>query len=162
METKKARRSTQNEIFMNFDGLCEPRNPGGVATFGVVIRRNGGKIFEESGLARAKPWSNEASNNVAEYSALIRGLEWLLEAGLNHSPIRVRGDSKLVVNQVKGVFKVKAPRIIGLYSKARELLESFDDLQVEWIDRSLNSEADMLSRLAYARFSKERANEVRS
>jgi ribonuclease HI len=138
-------------IYFNFDGLCEPKNPGGIASYGVIIRKGKVHLLEDSGLAFAEPWSNEASNNVAEYSALIRGLRWLKDHDMLNLPIVVRGDSSLVINQLKGTFKVKAIRLIELYEEARKLLREFTHLRLEWIDRSQNKEADLLSRLAYAR-----------
>jgi ribonuclease HI len=136
------------------DGLCEPKNPGGVATYGVIVKKEGRTIFEGSGLAYAKPWTDEASNNVAEYSALIHVLEWLRKNELQASPIIVRGDSRLIINQMKGVFKVKASRILELHERASELLTEFKNLRLEWVDRSRNSEADRLSRFAYHKFKK--------
>ncbi len=143
------------EIVLYFDGLCEPRNPGGVATFGVVVYMGKKKIFSEGGLALARPFSDEASNNVAEYSALIRGMSWLIDNGLNRGRVTIRGDSRLVVNQLRGEFKVKARRIVELYHRASELLSQFRDVKVEWVDRSKNSEADLQSRIAYTRFLRE-------
>lgn len=139
---------------LNFDGLCEPRNPGGVATYGVIVRQDGKKVYEDHGLADADPWSNEASNNVAEYSGLIRGLEWLKKSDHLDSPIVIRGDSRLVINQLNGSFKIKAPRLVELYHKAKELVSEFKFMRIEWVDRSLNSEADILSRMAYSRYTK--------
>ena len=141
-------------IILNFDGLCEPRNPGGIATYGVIIRKGGKKLFEGAGLAYAEPWTPEASNNVAEYSAIIKGLEWLKQNGCLDSKILVRGDSRLIVSQLNGTFKVKAIRLVELFRRAAEILSEFKDIKIEWVDRSLNSEADLLSRIAYARESK--------
>jgi len=111
-------------------------------------------VFQDAGLAYAKPWSNEASNNVAEYSALIRGLEWLKRSNLQSEQIIVRGDSRLIINQLNKVFKVKAKRILELYLRATELLSEFKDLKLEWVDRSQNKEADLLSRIAYRSYMK--------
>lgn len=143
-------------IILHFDGLCEPNNPGGVATYGVIISRDGEKLLAEGGLAEAEPYTNEASNNVAEYSALIRGLSWLLERGLSHEKVVIRGDSRLVLNQLKGQFKVKALRLVELYHKAKELLSHFDNVELQWVDRSENAEADLFSRIAYSKFLRER------
>jgi ribonuclease HI len=141
-------------IVVYFDGLCEPVNPGGIATYGVVIRKGSQILFEENGLAEAEPWSDDASNNVAEYSALIRGLRWLKENGYSSSNVLVKGDSRLVVNQLRGDFKVKAPRIVTLFHQAKELISSFKNFQIQWIERSENSEADLQSRIAYSKFRK--------
>jgi|SRR5579872_1170196 len=139
----------------NFDGLCEPVNPGGIATYGVIIRKGSEPVFQESGLAFAKPWTKEASNNVAEYSAAIKVLQWFKENGLQEAHIIIRGDSRLIINQLRGEFKVKAPRIVGLYRQASKLLSEFTDIKLEWVDRSRNSEADLLSRMAYRKFRNE-------
>lgn len=135
-----------------FDGLCEPVNPGGVATYGVVIKRAGSTVFEDSGLAFAKPWSSEASNNVAEYSAAIHALEWLKQNGLQDSPVVLRGDSRLIINQLKGSFKVKAPRVLELHGRASRFLLEFSNIRLEWVNRERNSEADRLSRVAYQKY----------
>ncbi len=147
-------RDPDDTFVVNFDGLCEPKNPGGIATYGVVVRLKGKKVFEDHGLAEAEPWSDEASNNVAEYSGLIRGLEWLKKDGHLNSPVIVRGDSRLVVSQLNGIFKIKAPRLVELYHKAKELLSEFSNARIEWVDRSLNEEADLLSRIAYSKYAK--------
>lgn len=148
-----------DELVVNFDGLCEPKNPGGIATYGVVIRQHGKKVFEDQGLADSEPWSEEASNNVAEYSGLIRGLEWLKGNGHLDSSIVIRGDSRLVINQLNGTFKIKAVRLVELYRKAKDLISEFKKLKIEWVDRSLNAEADLLSRIAYARYTKAHPSE---
>jgi ribonuclease HI len=149
-------RSEPPKIILNFDGLCEPKNPGGVATYGVIISRGGEKLLAEGGLADAEPYTDSASNNVAEYSALIRGLSWLLERGLRHEPVVIRGDSRLVLNQLNGQFKVKALRLVELYQRAKELLSQFDNVHLEWVDRSQNAEADLFSRIAYSKFLREK------
>lgn len=138
-----------------FDGLCEPINPGGVATYGIVIKKADRTLFQDCGLAFAKPWSKEASNNVAEYSAAIHALEWLKREELEKSRTILRGDSRLIINQLKGKFKTKAPRIIDLYRRASNLITEFSDLKLEWVERSKNQEADTLSRMAYRKYSKE-------
>ncbi len=147
-------RDSENGLFVYFDGLCEPRNPGGVATYGLIIFKNNNTLHEEGGIADAEPWSQEASNNVAEYSAIIHGLEWLKKEGMVDSKVVIRGDSKLIINQLSGKFKVKAIRLIELYLKARKLLSEFKSTKLEWVPRESNSEADLLSREAYARYLK--------
>ncbi|MGI0092361.1 MAG: ribonuclease HI [Nitrososphaerales archaeon] len=148
-------------LYVNFDGLCEPKNPGGVATYGLIIRADGDILLEDSGLAYAEPWTDDASNNVAEYSAIIRGLEWLDGKREYHdAPIVIRGDSKLVINQLKGLFKVKSMRLVELHHRARELLSHFGDVRMEWIDRSQNAEADLQSRIAYRKYMKSHQGKV--
>lgn len=75
------------------DGLCEPINPGGVACFGYVIKRSGSEIETGSGVVGTGP---DMTNNVAEYTALIRALEKIRQLGLGKESVVVRSDSKLV------------------------------------------------------------------
>ena len=132
-----------------FDGLCEP-NPGGVATYGFVIKRDGKKIDEGHGLA-GTPKTPQATNNVAEYTGLIKALEWLV-AHKTRGPVIVRGDSDLIVRQVKGEYKVKSGLLAPLHAQAQELLKELPDLRLEWIQRERNADADRLTNLAYAEY----------
>lgn len=138
-----------------FDGLCEPKNPGGVATFGFVVHRDGKTMHEGHGLA-AMPYSEGATNNVAEYTGVLKALEWFLAQGLEKEKIVVRGDSELVVKQLKGEYKVKSPLLAPLYKKTRELSSRFASLAFEWVPRERNREADRLTNLAYADYTGEK------
>ena len=82
-----------------FDGLCEPKNPGGIATFGYVILLEDGRTVKGYGLA-SKPYSPDSTNNVAEYTGLICLLEEMKRLNIRN-PV-IRGDSQLVVRQLKG------------------------------------------------------------
>jgi ribonuclease HI len=132
-----------------FDGLCEP-NPGGVATYGFVIKRDGKKVHEGHGLA-GTPRTPQATNNVAEYTGLIRALEWIL-GQKPKEPVVVRGDSDLIVKQVKGLYKVKSGLLAPLHAEARELIEKLPGITVEWVPRERNADADRLTNLAYAEY----------
>ena len=66
------------EVF--FDGLCIPNDRSGIPCYGFLIKKDGEMIHSDKGVA-AKPFSDEATNNVAEYTALIKALEWLKENG---------------------------------------------------------------------------------
>lgn len=132
-----------------FDGLCEPKNPGGVATFGFVVHRDGKTVHEGHGLA-ATPYSEGATNNVAEYTGVLKALEWFLLQGLEKERINVRGDSELVIKQLKGEYKVKSPLLAPLYRKLKEMASKFPSLTFEWVPRERNREADRLTNLAYA------------
>jgi ribonuclease HI len=123
----------REKIVIYADGACEPRNPGGVPTYGFVIYREE-KLAEESGLA-AKPWSEEDSNNVAEYVALIKALEKLRLLHLEDSEIEVRADSRLLIKQINGIFTVKAPRLVPLHKRVGDLLTHFKKIQFKWIPR---------------------------
>jgi ribonuclease HI len=144
----------KERIVIFADGACEPKNPGGVPTYGFVIYREE-KLAEECGLA-AKPWSEEASNNVAEYVALIKALEKLRLLHLEDSEIEVRADSRLLIEQINRIFAVKAPRLVPLHREVRDLLTHFKKIQFKWIPREGNTEADGLTRAAYSEYADRR------
>ena len=128
-----------------FDGLCEPKNPGGIATFGYVIFLEDGRVIKGYGLA-SKPFSPDSTNNVAEYTGLICLLNEMKRLNLTN-PI-IRGDSQLVIRQLMGEYKVRSKRILPLYIRAKELLNELGG-KVEWVPREQNKLADELSRIAY-------------
>ena len=131
-----------------FDGLCQPVNPGGLACYGFLVKKDGKVIYRERGLA-AEPFSKQATNNVAEYTALVKALEWLVTNGLESGPVQVKGDSKLVISQMRGEFKIKNKALVPLFQKAALLRAKFADITFQWIPRQENWEADRLSEEAY-------------
>ena len=133
-----------------FDGLCEPVNPGGVATYGFAIVCDGGVVYRGYGVIGAGMFGDDVTNNVAEYTALIKLLEKALELGIDE--FVVKGDSQLVIRQLSGVYRVRSSRIVQLYTKAKELERMFRRIEYIWIPRKLNEEADNLSRKAYREF----------
>lgn len=86
----------------------------------------------------------EGTHNVAEYEALMLGLRLAHEHGARR--VTVRGDSRLVVNQVNGEWKVKDPKLQVLRAQAVELLARFESWDVGWIPRKENRRADALGR----------------
>jgi ribonuclease HI len=126
-----------------FDGCCEPRNPGGTAGYGVVIFKNGERIWQHSGMIPASPTT---SNNVAEYLAFNAILDWFIAADLTNEPILVKGDSNLVIQQCFGTWKIKKGFYIEHARAAREKVKKFRALRGTWIRRDLNSLADELSK----------------
>nr|XP_027068875.1 uncharacterized protein LOC113694208 [Coffea arabica] len=90
--------------------------------------------------------TRRCSNNVAEYQALILGLETAVDMKQLH--LRVYGDSKLVVNQLLGVYDVKKPELIPYYKYARQLMGYLGDVTIEHIPRNFNQQADSLARVA--------------
>ena len=127
------------------DGLCEPINPGGTGCASYIIKKNG-KIVEK--CAEALGASKDMTNNVAEYTAFIRALQAIKKLGLDKEKISFRSDSKLLVSQMKGEWKVKGARIIPLYAQAKELAKGLD-IDFQWVPREENEEADSLCRSAY-------------
>lgn len=110
-------------------------NPGPGA-YGFVILEDDEVVFSEGARMGV------VTNNVAEYEGLLKGLEKSLDLGATQ--ITVRSDSQLLVRQLNGEYKVKAPHIIPLVQKARRLLERFHKVEITHIPREENSAADAL------------------
>lgn len=127
------------------DGCCYPVNPGGTACTGYVIKKIGITIAKGSKIVGE---GKGMTNNVAEYHALVYALEEIHQKHLQNEPITIRSDSTLLVNQMKGNWKVKAPNLYPIYRKARKLASNLK-ISIEWIPRELNEEADELSREAF-------------
>ena len=133
-----------NNIQVFFDGACQPINPGGIACYSFIVKNGENTIHPEYGFV-----AQNSTNNVAEYTALIKSLEWLLAKHYENLNILIRGDSLLVINQVKRRYEVYAPNIIPLYHKAIFLISKFQHIEFEWISRGQNKEADKLTCRAY-------------
>jgi probable phosphoglycerate mutase len=110
-------------------------NPGIAAGGAVVLDDASGDVLSEVGV-----YVGVASNNVAEYSGLIAGLETALERDPTAS-VHVRLDSKLVVEQMTGRWKIKHPDMQVLAGRARALIEGHD-VSFEWVPRLSNTRAD--------------------
>jgi ribonuclease HI len=138
--------ATDIQVILYCDGCCEPRNPGGYACWGIVAlhpderERQTGIGFVGVG--------DGMTNNVAEYHALIRALQWCARVGLT-SGVVIRTDSQLVVRQVNGEWACNARNLVGLRDAARAL-RHIVDCTLEWVPRGQNCRADGLSREAYA------------
>jgi ribonuclease HI len=126
-----------------YDGAVEPINPGGHGSFGIVIKRDGKKIFEHSDYIGIGP---EISSNVAEYRGLIEILSHLINQNLINEEILIRGDNKMSILQMAGLWKAKKGFYLEHYKKAHQLAQAFKNISFEWIPRELNQEADDLSR----------------
>ena len=94
-------------------------------------------------LARLGEGIGVATNNVAEYRAALAGLKAAAELGA--SRVLLRSDSRLLVEQLSGRFRVKNPTLIRLHGEIRELLSGFTELHFEHIPREQNREADRLA-----------------
>jgi ribonuclease HI len=135
-------------IEVYFDGLCQPINPGGISCYAFVVKSDGKTIHTDYGIA-GEPFSKDSTSNVAEYTALIKALRWLLENNLGSMKVEIKSDSQLIVNQLAGDYKVKAKRIMSLYKQVLVLKRKFRDIQIKWIPRENNREADKLTNKAY-------------
>jgi ribonuclease HI len=131
-------------ITIHFDGLCRPKNPGGVATYGYLIYRDGKKVKSGNGVIGS---GVGMTNNVAEYSALKQAAEWINQ-NIPDNEIVIKGDSQLVIHQMNGTWQIKSATSKKLVPEIRRLLEG-RKIQYIWIPREQNVEADELSNLAY-------------
>ncbi len=116
-------------------------NPGRAA-IGAVAYKNDSKLFELSESLGVQ------TNNYAEYMAVIKALEEILARTWQDDKITFFADSKLLVEQLNGNWKVKNENIKPLYGKAKELLQNFDSIKFVHIRREKNKEADALANRA--------------
>ena len=124
---------------VNIDGGARG-NPG-PAGWGVVVYNAAGEAVAE--LFGGLP---HATNNVAEYSGLLAALEWCVDHGA--AAVHVRSDSLLLVQQMRGVYKVKHEGLKPLYGKARLLAHKIGKVTYEHVRREANKEADRLANQA--------------
>jgi len=134
------------------DGACEPVNPKGIATYGYVIYINNKRVREDYGVVAI---GEGATNNVAEYTAVIKALEYLIFTGKNNYKVTVYSDSQLLIRQLNGVYEVRSRNIIPLYDYINKLRLNFKRLRFRWIPREENEEADKLSKKAYYEYLRE-------
>lgn len=123
------------EVWM--DGAARG-NPG-KAGIGVVVKDKSGGILAEE----FEYLGDDYTNNQAEYHALLKGLE--VCADLDIDEVRVYSDSSLVVNQMRGDFRVRSDNLRPLYERARGLENEFGEVIYRHISREENSEADALA-----------------
>jgi ribonuclease HI len=123
-----------SRVTVNVDGGARG-NPG-PAAIGVVLRDDG-EVLEEVGET-----IGEATNNVAEYRALLRGIE--LAATRGASELELIGDSELVVRQVEGRYKVKNAGMKELHEEVKRALREFDSWSIRHVRRAENADADRL------------------
>ena len=112
-------------------------NPG-PAGIGVLLTDERGAV-----IAEVAEGIGETTNNVAEYSALIAGLELALAQGVKE--VRIAVDSELVVHQLRGDWKIKNERLRALAVRARALMSRFDSASIEHVPRAMNAGADRLA-----------------
>ncbi len=118
------------------DGSCRP-NPG-PAAIGVVIKNEQGEV-----KARISQDIGQATNNKAEYRAVIAGLEKAAQLGAEQ--VQIYLDSELVLKQLTGEYRVKKRELLPLYQKTKELLSKFTLYALEHISGENNTEAHSLA-----------------
>jgi ribonuclease HI len=109
-------------------------NPGPAAS-GAVLYDEGGAVLQEIGT-----YLGVATNNIAEWTALLEGLKAAVALGVDE--IAVRMDSELVVKQLSGAYRVKHPGLIPLHAQAKSLLRKFARVEVRHVPRKQNAAAD--------------------
>ena len=127
-----------------FDGACGPTNPGGHMGCGVAIKdKDKNTVYTISKQFTPERFSGETSNNLAEYTALFLGLKWCLEHKIIE--LHVIGDSKLVIMQMNGYFKIKKGSYVKAALETIKLKDKFKKITFEHVKREFNTEADELS-----------------
>jgi ribonuclease HI len=123
------------KLVLHVDGGARG-NPG-PAAIGIVVSTPEGEVLEE-----AAQRIGQATNNVAEYRAVLFGLE--LARGRGASEIEIVGDSELVARQLTGAYRVKHPAMKPLHQRALAELEGFERWSVRTVPRAQNARADAL------------------
>jgi ribonuclease HI len=123
----------------NIDGAARG-NPG-PASYGVVMRRPDGRMLESLGK-----YIGRHTNNVAEYYALIAALDYAAANGIKR--LRVYSDSQLIVNQIKGLYKVKHPDLRPLHERAKKQAATLEAFTIQYVPREQNRDADDLANAA--------------
>jgi ribonuclease HI len=119
-----------------FDGCCKG-NPGKGGA-GFAIFKNQIEIYAESSFVGTR-----TTNNVAEYTALMMGLQKAVELKL--PSLIVKGDSMLAIKQMNGQFKVSSPSLIPLFTASKQLEKVIGRVQYEHVYREFNKRADQLA-----------------
>jgi ribonuclease HI len=119
---------------VHIDGAARG-NPG-PAAYAMVLRRPGEPVIEEAETM------GTATNNVAEYTALIRALERACELGIR--TLAVFSDSELIVKQMNGEYRVKNADLQDLYREAQALRKRFERVTLTHVRRAQNADADRL------------------
>ena len=138
----------ENEYTAWFDGACGPANPGGTATYGVMIKDQEGTILVwEHGLVGE---GSAMSNNVAEYAGVLQVLKYLSTRPPGR--VTIHGDSKLVVSQLNGKWRMRKGLYLSTAKEAKALLAHLHsrgwEINLCWIPRAQNEECDALSKRA--------------
>jgi ribonuclease HI len=131
-------------VTVRFLGQCLPRNPGGIACYAYIIRNKEGLLLDESCGLAAEPNSPSSTNSVANYTALIKALEWLIKNRHTKNIIKVVGNSKIVISQINdGEPFIRSNKdaisknVLPLYTRVMKMKSKF-----YYISFELNSDYD--------------------
>ena len=127
-----------SEAIIHIDGAARG-NPG-PAAYAVVVEQPGKPVVEEAEVI------GTATNNVAEYTALVRALELAIELGIQSA--KVFSDSELLVKQMNGEYRVKHPDLLPLYQEANNFKKQMSNVVIQHVRREQNKRADELGNIA--------------
>lgn len=134
------------DFVINTDGASKG-NPG-PSSYGYIIKNRGGAIVHQEGEL-----IGVTTNNVAEYTAVVKALEYIVNRFSKKAPhqAEVVADSKLVVEQLSGRYKIKSPNLIPLFDKIKELEVEVGRVTYRSVPREENFIADRLANLPFDR-----------
>ena len=132
--------NTANKMHLTIFTDGASRNNPGEAGAGICILRDG------ESLEKIARYLGTTTNNIAEYKAAIIGLEHAVKLGA--STVKLHADSELMVKQLNGQYKVKNEGLRPLFLKAKELIAKIGNVEVKYIPREMNKEADALANKA--------------
>lgn len=132
-----------SSVWLLYTDGASKGNPGPAGAGWILINGEKGRRYQESRFL------GEATNNEAEYQALIFGLTQALELGA--AAIRIHLDSELLVRQLNGLYRVKNPRLSFYFRQVQELLKKFSAYDIMHIPREENREADRMANEAVKR-----------
>ena len=138
-ESMYAAPKQETDYVLYFDG-CSKGNPGAGGA-GAVLYYKGEEIWGASKFVGIR-----STNNTAEYGGLILGLQEAIVREIRD--LTVRGDSQLVIKQMRCEYKVKSEKLLELYEKSKSLSEYFENISFEHVYRDKNKRADELSNMA--------------
>ena len=127
------------KLIIHTDGVSRG-NPGR-ASIGVIIRDERGGL-----VASISKRIGRATNNQAEYRAVIAALEKALELGAGN--VELNSDSELIVKQIKGQYRVRKEALRPLYERVKELQSRLESFKIKHVPRQRNKEADKLANAA--------------
>ena len=137
---------------LSFDGLFRGSKEVALAGFmcyGWVLYKYDHLMAKGYGVAAR---GMDATSNIAEYLALIDGLQTLVDMEIGDDPVQVAGDAKVVINQMRGRSRILADRVIRVYEQAAALAAELEVMAWRWVPRRQNKAADMLTRRALREF----------
>lgn len=128
--------------------VSEPRNPGGNIGLGATLKKNGEEIFQHSKFIPEHPHN---TNNVGEYMAFESILDFIFNHKIENEKVTIYGDSKLVIEQMNGRWRIKFGRYTPYADRCKRKLKELREnnklsFNLNWIPREQNGYADRLSK----------------